>query len=80
MIVDNLEYDYIPQLDIAKAVLITWPVSPEPFTYNVYGASSVDGPWVEVNEPVFDIDGMSQCTVPASLAETMKFFRLMSGQ
>ena len=77
---DNLEYNYIPQLDIAKAVLVTWPVPPEPFTYKLYGAPSVEGPWVEVSEPVFEIDGMNRCTVPTSLAETLKVFRLMSEQ
>ena len=78
-LMDNLEYDYIPQLDIAKAVLLTFPVPPDPFTYKLYGAPSVDGPWVEVPEPMYEIDGMYQCTVPTSLSE-MKVFQLMSDE
>lgn len=74
LVLDNLEYAYVPALAIEKAVRLTWPTSQAQF--EVWGASAVDGTWEKLSEPVFEVNGMHQMTVPVSLAETMKIFRL----
>ncbi|MBE7503320.1 MAG: hypothetical protein HS113_24140 [Verrucomicrobiales bacterium] len=70
---DNLElrtYD-VPLLAIGKAVRLQWPASAFPFT--VEGASTIQGPWLPVLEPVFESGGVKQVTVPTS--DAMRVFR-----
>ncbi len=74
LVLDNLEYAYLPALAIENAVLLTWPTSQAQF--EVWGAVAVNGQWKKLNEPVFEVNGTYQMTVPMSLAETMKIFRL----
>ncbi|MBM3881989.1 MAG: hypothetical protein FJ387_20085 [Verrucomicrobia bacterium] len=74
LVLDNLEYAYLPTLAIENAVLLTWPTTSEQF--EVWGALKVAGTWEKLTEPVFEVNGMRQMTVPVSLADTMKIFQL----
>ena len=70
---DNFErrtYE-VPQIGIARAVQLTWPVSTG-MNYAVEGGPTVQGPWL----PISDVatPGLKQMTVPAN--DAMKFFRL----
>ena len=75
VILDNLEFGYLPNLSASKAIYLTWPATAEP--YNVYGAPNTDGPWELVTEPVHhnQVRGIYQLAVPAESG--MEFFRLL---
>lgn len=61
-----------PELGIASAIRLRFPASPLPFV--VEGAPTVDGPWQIVDEPMLEVDGFTQMTVPTT--DSMRCFRL----
>ena len=74
---DNCTWEYrnATELDVERAVRLSWPAFSTLFV--VEGAPSIDGPWLPVNEPVLQTNGMNWMTVPAPISEAMKLFRLV---
>jgi len=76
VIYDNFTWEYrsAAELNIERAVRLSWPAFSTPFI--VEGAPSTSGPWTPVNEPVLQTNGMNWVTVPTPLSQTMQVFRL----
>ncbi len=74
-IFDNLEvWQYeSPQLNIQKAVVLSWPVASGQFVLE--SASSVNGPWEPVSDP-WSRTNAAQKEVCILAPDSMKFFRL----
>ncbi|MCP5525046.1 MAG: hypothetical protein H7A46_26275 [Verrucomicrobiales bacterium] len=75
LVLDNLEYHYIPLLDVQKAVCLSWPVVEGEFV--VESAPAADGPWTQVPEAEghwVEVEARQQVWVLAT--EQARFFRL----
>lgn len=61
------------ELEIHNAVLLRWQATEKDFT--VLQAPSVDGPWEPTSEPVIEMEGYQQTTIPTE--NGFEFFQLM---
>lgn len=61
-----------PALTIEQSVKLTWPVIEGNF--QLESATELDGFWVEVGAPVFEVDGMLQATVV--IDEVNRYYRI----
>jgi len=70
IVLDNLEYDLYdaPTLAIEKSVQLMWSGSTAQDQVAV-GATTIDGPWIPVLEPVFERYGSLCISVPATFGE-----------
>ena len=61
-----------PTLSVEAAVILSWPVTAE--SYDLFGAESLAGPWMEIDTAVTVEQGRSTAIVKAS--ERMRFYEL----
>jgi enediyne biosynthesis protein E4 len=61
-----------PALSVEAAVILSWPVTAE--GYDLFGAQSVEGPWMKIDTAVTAESGRSTVTVKA--IERMRFYQL----
>ncbi|MCP5526873.1 MAG: hypothetical protein H7A47_08720 [Verrucomicrobiales bacterium] len=73
VVIDNLEYRYLPVLDVEKAVCLSRPLTEGEFV--IEAAPTIDGPWEEVSSGATSVDGDRQ-QVWVLAADQARFFRL----
>ncbi len=60
--------------EIERAVLLTPPPSPQPFT--VEAADGVNGPWTILSTPAVEVHGRTHLVVPAAEAPAARLYRI----
>jgi hypothetical protein len=77
VVYDNFTWEYTGAeiSSITRGVQVAWPAMDRFVT--VEGASSLDGPWVELEEPIVREGALDTMWVPADKANSVQLFRLV---